>query len=823
MSRFNENNLSNSNTCVVCYKDGEYFSIGLCEHAVCFECSTRMRVLCEQNECPICRQDLPKVVFTKEIKPYRLLKKGPLVDAKYNIHFECPEIQRKFQKLLSHNCYICNKKEGFNSFESLKEHMKKKHDLYYCDLCAENVKIFPHERRCYNQSDLKHHMSKGDLDDKSHKGHPLCKFCVKRYMDNDDLFRHLRREHLFCHFCDADGLHQYYQSYNDLRSHYKSKHYLCEEAACIDEEFTSVFRSEIDLKAHKANVHAKGLSKAAAKQARTLELEFNYGQLRSDTRMRRQNGNRFDNSSNQHQEPVEEEPTLEYFATPTQIQPDVQSTAEFPSLGGASAPTLLSGPVRSKGGLNLRSKLKPGNYDLNFPTLGAEAASASASPSASASTLATTSKNSRTSITSAPVNGLKKTFNMSVNTNTSGKVMGAIANQRPKETVKPTTKGPPRSPIPTIVPKPSSSRDSRDVDFPALGGTSSASSSVYSAGSQSTQSWTKVTCSKQYPVQKKVQTQSIPPIPPPIKSSNDFPSLSKTNARQPIPGWVQAPDSDSTKGKAKKKKKQQNKNAISYSTLASGSKNNSTSQSTSNTGENIKVNNTNDSSCFGANTPAHPVTVKQQQITKSKNNSQENKPPNKISQDDFPSLTNIRNAPSGPPPGFTTQSISSAPPGFNSKPNGFTKNLDDRLSIDDLLLTKAPADYINPQNFQERNRQLIKELSIHSQEFEDFKYISALFRNNQCLAADYYKKCRSVMNPDLFDNIFSELLALLPDINKQRELYMAYILENNGKGIKGLTMCPSCGQILCNRDLHAHMSSHNLDDNFPCLGMTMKK
>lgn len=49
------------NTCVVCFKTVEIYSIGVCDHAVCFECSTRMRVLCRQNECPICRQDLPKV------------------------------------------------------------------------------------------------------------------------------------------------------------------------------------------------------------------------------------------------------------------------------------------------------------------------------------------------------------------------------------------------------------------------------------------------------------------------------------------------------------------------------------------------------------------------------------------------------------------------------------------------------------------------------------------------------------------------------------------------------------------------------------------
>ena len=57
----NENPDLPENVCIVCYKKMNFFSIGECNHPVCYECSTRMRVLCEQNECPICRQDLPKV------------------------------------------------------------------------------------------------------------------------------------------------------------------------------------------------------------------------------------------------------------------------------------------------------------------------------------------------------------------------------------------------------------------------------------------------------------------------------------------------------------------------------------------------------------------------------------------------------------------------------------------------------------------------------------------------------------------------------------------------------------------------------------------
>lgn len=57
-----DNNVTiDDNACVVCFKNVDLFSVGECDHPVCYECSTRMRVLCQQNECPICRQVLSKV------------------------------------------------------------------------------------------------------------------------------------------------------------------------------------------------------------------------------------------------------------------------------------------------------------------------------------------------------------------------------------------------------------------------------------------------------------------------------------------------------------------------------------------------------------------------------------------------------------------------------------------------------------------------------------------------------------------------------------------------------------------------------------------
>ena len=47
--------------CPVCLNRMNIYAVGMCNHPVCSECSTRMRILCAQNECPICRQDMPKV------------------------------------------------------------------------------------------------------------------------------------------------------------------------------------------------------------------------------------------------------------------------------------------------------------------------------------------------------------------------------------------------------------------------------------------------------------------------------------------------------------------------------------------------------------------------------------------------------------------------------------------------------------------------------------------------------------------------------------------------------------------------------------------
>lgn len=164
------NRMSNNsdNTCVVCFKNVVIYSVGCCDHVVCFECSTRMRVLCRQNECPICRQDMQlvrlflyispvsvifghclQVVFTKDIAPFNELKGCTrLLDKKYNIAFIGHTVQDAFYKLLEHRCALCGNK-SFRRFQDLSEHMKKVHDLFYCDLCVNNLKVIIFEVRIW--------------------------------------------------------------------------------------------------------------------------------------------------------------------------------------------------------------------------------------------------------------------------------------------------------------------------------------------------------------------------------------------------------------------------------------------------------------------------------------------------------------------------------------------------------------------------------------------------------------------------------------------------------------------------------------------------
>lgn len=208
----------------------------------------------------------------KKLKNSDIPRKGFIPNRKYKIFFEDSQIQKKFEKLNEHRCSKCNLSE--RNLKALQQHLSKTHTLFFCALCLEHLKIFPSERKAYTRQELAQHRRQGDKDDTSYKGHPLCRFCDERYMDNDELFKHLRKDHYYCHFCESDGSQDYYSDYADLKEHFKAKHFLCEEGDCANTQFTHAFRSRIDFQAHQANLHSRSMSKTQAKQARTIEVDI---------------------------------------------------------------------------------------------------------------------------------------------------------------------------------------------------------------------------------------------------------------------------------------------------------------------------------------------------------------------------------------------------------------------------------------------------------------------------------------------------------------------------------------------------------------------
>ncbi|PVD39378.1 hypothetical protein C0Q70_02008 [Pomacea canaliculata] len=217
------------------------------------------------------------VVFLTEKKKYESVDRRQCIpNRQFKILFENEDVEEAYDILLENCCRVCDKSPLFDTFHQLETHMKRSHSVFACDLCVSHLKIFPFERKFYSRKDLATHRRSGDADNTSYRGHPLCRFCDDRYMDSDELLRHLRKDHFYCQFCDALNSNEYYNDYEDLKAHFRAKHFLCEEGVCAspDARFTHAFNSEIDLKAHKTSDHMGKRSKAEAKELRTIDLHF---------------------------------------------------------------------------------------------------------------------------------------------------------------------------------------------------------------------------------------------------------------------------------------------------------------------------------------------------------------------------------------------------------------------------------------------------------------------------------------------------------------------------------------------------------------------
>ncbi|CAH6786658.1 E3 ubiquitin-protein ligase ZNF598 isoform X3 [Phodopus roborovskii] len=865
-------------SCVLCCGDLEATALGRCDHPVCYRCSTKMRVLCEQRYCAVCREELRQVVFGKKLPAFAMIPIHQLQhEKKYDIYFADGKVFALYRQLLQHECPRCPHLPSFGLFGDLEQHMRKQHELFCCKLCLKHLKIFTYERKWYSRKDLARHRMQGDPDDTSHRGHPLCKFCDERYLDNDELLKHLRRDHYFCHFCDSDGAQDYYSDYAYLREHFREKHFLCEEGRCSTEQFTHAFRTEIDLKAHKTACHSR--SRAEARQNRQIDLQFSFAPRHSrrsegvvsgedyeevDRYNRQGRAGRASGRGAQQnrrgswrykREEEDREVAAAIRASVAAQQQEETHRAEDREEGSRpkKEETAARGPEEPRGPRRLpRAQGEgPGSKEASTNGLVSQEAFPATGPVAAPSN------------TLPPPNPkLKDEDFPSLSASAScctaaapGPVGLALAYP-----------GPPRG-----------KNTFQEEDFPALVSSapkpSNASSSLISAWNSS--------CSKKgnlpTPGAQAVAGGSQPPRkagkgsrggrkggPAPVDEEEgggltvqELRSVPTTVAVSSL--LAPAATQSSTKVGKKKKVGSEKTGAISSPLLLpdhipkpSGAEQVPESPLSKAEVPVTIVNGHSEGPALARSTPKEPPGLPRPQGPL----------PCPVPQEDFPALGGPCPPRMPPPPGFNTVVLlkgtappPSLPPGLvppvSKPPPGFSSFLPSSHStcvpsptttVKAPQLTPTPRAYLVPENFRERNLQLIQSIKdfLQSDEacFSKFKSHSGEFRQGMISAAQYYKSCRDLLGEN-FQKIFSELLALLPDTAKQQELLSAHTdfrsrekppsskSKKNKKNVwqtntqqLGLDccVCPTCQQVLAHGDISSHQALHAArDDDFPSL------
>lgn len=124
-------------TCLICTDAISIFSMGECNHPVCYVCSTRLRALYATNNCYMCKSLNHKVTFSTQ-KQYQVFKEQ---DVKLGIYFENSNVKLNTLELLKFSCSFTDSKGKCKfiakDFENLQQHVKKVHSRGFCNLCIQ--------------------------------------------------------------------------------------------------------------------------------------------------------------------------------------------------------------------------------------------------------------------------------------------------------------------------------------------------------------------------------------------------------------------------------------------------------------------------------------------------------------------------------------------------------------------------------------------------------------------------------------------------------------------------------------------------------------
>ncbi|MFS7976327.1 putative transcription factor interactor and regulator C2H2 family [Helianthus anomalus] len=298
-------------TCAVCAETLEWIAYGRCGHKdVCSTCVARLRFICNDRRCCICKSESSIIFVTKALGDYTKTISDFSVfpsenkEGRFGTYMYHEDTQSYFDDLDHYNmiramcrlsCSVCDKTEDnsgnkskrkakFRDINQLKGHLFHQHKLIMCSLCLEGRKVFICEQKLYSKAQLEQHVHTGDSEVDGteserggFQGHPLCEFCRTPFYGDNELYTHMNTEHFKCHICQRrnPGKYEYFKSYDELEIHFRQEHFLCEDEACLTKKFI-VFPSEAEMKVHNAQEHGGRLSRSKRNAVLQLPTSFTY-------------------------------------------------------------------------------------------------------------------------------------------------------------------------------------------------------------------------------------------------------------------------------------------------------------------------------------------------------------------------------------------------------------------------------------------------------------------------------------------------------------------------------------------------------------------
>ncbi|GMH20921.1 hypothetical protein Nepgr_022763 [Nepenthes gracilis] len=350
-------------SCVVCADTLEWVAYGPCGHRdVCSTCVARLRFICNDRRCCICKTECNVVFVTKALGDYtKMINDFSILpsevrDGRVEPYWYHEDTQAFFDDLDHYNmikamcrlsCSVCDnseeqhdvfrRRQRFRNIDQLKGHLFHKHRLLMCSLCLEGRKVFICEQKLYSKAQLNRHISTGDSEvdgTESERagfmGHPICEFCRTPLYGDNELYTHMSTEHYTCHICQRQhpGQYEYYRNYDDLEIHFRQDHFLCEDESCLGKKFI-VFQSEAELKRHNALDHGGRMSRSKRNAVLQIPTSFRY-QRRNGSGHRQGSGRIF-----RHESPPDNQLSLAIQASLEIAEPDPD--VRFPSLSSSSA------------------------------------------------------------------------------------------------------------------------------------------------------------------------------------------------------------------------------------------------------------------------------------------------------------------------------------------------------------------------------------------------------------------------------------------------------------------------------------------------------